>query len=96
MKKILDQVKILNVRVLIPCLSENQTYFRVERLLHGYAISALWVIHKAQTPFRGLSFNIHFALQTGIFNHRAFHPFGQAKFFDSGSILGSSQFSILP
>jgi hypothetical protein len=28
--------------------------------------------------------------------YRAFHGFGQAKFPDSGSDLGSSQFSILP
>ncbi len=28
--------------------------------------------------------------------YRAFHQFGQAKFPDNGSILGSSQFSILP
>ncbi len=27
---------------------------------------------------------------------RAFHGFGQAKFPDGGSILGSSQFSVLP
>ncbi len=30
------------------------------------------------------------------FSYRAFHRFGQAKFPDGGSILGSSQFSILP
>jgi len=28
--------------------------------------------------------------------YRAFHRFGQAKFPDGGSALGSSQFSILP
>ncbi len=28
--------------------------------------------------------------------YRVFHGFGQAKFSDGGSILGSSQFSILP
>jgi len=28
--------------------------------------------------------------------YRAFHQFGQAKFPDGGSILGSRQFSILP
>jgi len=28
--------------------------------------------------------------------YRAFHGFGQAKFPDGGSVLGSSQFSILP
>jgi len=28
--------------------------------------------------------------------YRAFNGFGQAKFPDGGSILGSSQFSILP
>jgi len=28
--------------------------------------------------------------------YKAFHRFGQAKFPDSGSVLGSSQFSILP
>jgi len=28
--------------------------------------------------------------------HRAFHRFGQAKFPEGGSVLGSSQFSILP
>jgi hypothetical protein len=28
--------------------------------------------------------------------YRAFHRFGQAKFPDGGSVLGSSQFSILP
>jgi len=28
--------------------------------------------------------------------YRAFHGFGQAKFLDGGSALGSSQFSILP
>jgi len=28
--------------------------------------------------------------------YRAFHGFGQAKFADSGSALGSRQFSILP
>jgi hypothetical protein len=28
--------------------------------------------------------------------YRAFQAFGQAKFPDGGSILGSSQFSILP
>jgi len=28
--------------------------------------------------------------------YRAFHEFGQAKFADSGSILGSSQFKQLP
>jgi hypothetical protein len=27
---------------------------------------------------------------------RAFHRFGQAKFSDGGSVLGSSQFSVLP
>jgi len=27
---------------------------------------------------------------------RAFHGFGQAQFPDGGSVLGSSQFSILP
>ncbi len=26
----------------------------------------------------------------------AFHGFGQVKFFDGGSVLGSNQFSILP
>jgi hypothetical protein len=30
------------------------------------------------------------------FNYRAFHIFGQAKFPDGGSVLGSSQFSVLP
>jgi len=30
-------------------------------------------------------------------SYRAFHQFGQAKLFhDGGSVLGSSQFSILP
>jgi len=29
-------------------------------------------------------------------NYRAFHGFGQAKFPNVGSVLGSSQFSILP
>jgi len=35
---------------------------------------------------------------TGLhkFIYRAFHQFGQAKFPDGGSILGSSQFTILP
>jgi len=28
--------------------------------------------------------------------YRAFHRFGQAKFPDGGSVLGSSQFSVLP
>jgi len=28
--------------------------------------------------------------------YRAFHGFGQAKFPDGGSVLGSSQVSILP
>jgi len=28
--------------------------------------------------------------------YRAFHRFGQAKFPDGGSVLGSGQFSILP
>jgi hypothetical protein len=28
--------------------------------------------------------------------YRAFHRFGQAKFPEGGSVLGSSQFSILP
>ncbi len=28
--------------------------------------------------------------------YRAFHRFGHAKFPDGGSVLGSSQFSILP
>jgi hypothetical protein len=28
--------------------------------------------------------------------HRAFHRFGQAKFPNGGSVLGLSQFSILP
>jgi len=28
--------------------------------------------------------------------YRAFHRFGQAKFPDGGSVLGLSQFSILP
>jgi len=31
----------------------------------------------------------------GSFNYRAYHGFGQAKFHDSGSVSGSSQFSIL-
>ncbi len=30
------------------------------------------------------------------FRYRVFHRFGQAKFPDSGSVLGLSQFSILP
>jgi len=30
------------------------------------------------------------------FTYRAFHGFGQAKFADGSSVLGSSQFSILP
>jgi len=28
--------------------------------------------------------------------YRAFHRFGEAKFPDGGSVLGSSQFSVLP
>jgi hypothetical protein len=28
--------------------------------------------------------------------YRLFHRFGQAKFSDGGSVLGSSQFSVLP
>jgi len=28
--------------------------------------------------------------------YRAFHRYGQAKFPDGGSVLGSSQFSVLP
>jgi len=31
-----------------------------------------------------------------ILYYRAFHRFGQAKFPDGGSVLGSSQFSVLP
>jgi len=31
-----------------------------------------------------------------IWSYRAFHGFGQAKFVYSGSILDSSQFTILP
>ncbi len=31
-----------------------------------------------------------------IYIYRAFHRFGQAKFPDSGLVLGSSLFSILP
>jgi hypothetical protein len=31
-----------------------------------------------------------------ILYHRAFHRFGQGKFPDGGSVLGSSQFSVLP
>jgi len=34
--------------------------------------------------------------QKNVGNYRAFHRFGQAKFPDGGSVLGSSQFSILP
>jgi len=30
------------------------------------------------------------------FSYRAFHRFGQPKFDDGGSILGSSQFTLLP
>jgi hypothetical protein len=29
-------------------------------------------------------------------SYRAFHGFGQAKFPDGGSVLGLSQFSVLP
>jgi len=32
----------------------------------------------------------------GFFYYRAFHGFGQAKFAYGGSILGSSQFTLLP
>jgi len=31
-----------------------------------------------------------------IHTYRAFHRFGQAKFPDGGSVLGWSQFSVLP
>jgi len=32
----------------------------------------------------------------GSTTYRAFHRLGQAKFPDGGSVLGSSQFSIMP
>jgi len=31
-----------------------------------------------------------------VVNYRAFHGFGQARFDDGGSILGLSQFALLP
>jgi hypothetical protein len=41
------------------------------------------------------AFNI-FNLKLTIVSYRAFHRFRQAKFPDGGSVLGSSQLSILP
>jgi len=35
-------------------------------------------------------------LNLAIFTYKEFHGFWQAKFPDDGSVLGSSQFSILP
>ncbi len=35
-------------------------------------------------------------LNSSLKTQKAFHRFGQAKFPDGGSVLGSSQFSILP
>jgi len=38
----------------------------------------------------------NFESQVETQSNRALHGFGQAKFSDGGSVLGSSQFSILP
>jgi len=47
--------------------------------------------HSIQKPVISLLFLIYSSN-----TYRAFHGFGQAKFADGGSILGSSQFTQLP
>jgi hypothetical protein len=53
---------------------------------HAEILPLKWKLH--------LKKQLHKTMAEGTYI--AFHRFGQAKFPDDGSILGSSQFSILP
>jgi len=46
-----------------------------------------------EKPRKNVGINFSFS---DAMSYRAFHGFGKAKFSDGGSVLGSSQFSILP
>ncbi len=74
-------------------------YFYKNSKISNYDELTDWTDHQScfcKWEFRAHYVLLFFANFMTYGTYKAFHGFGQAKFSDGGSVLGSSQFSILP
>jgi len=81
--------------------------FRIFQRPSGASLPTVSTWRTAALPCTGSRYMEHLGNQSSVdgpltcrevnrLTYRAFHGFGQAKFPDGGSVLGSSKFSILP